>query len=215
MPAPVGFRRPSVVSVAACLALLAGVVPALGALEERIDPGKRARVTTSGAVQPAARPMGSSAFSQPRVIRLNEIPLRGAGVQDQRARVEVKETRAKTTLNPPRHEVTVVQREASRRQAGQMPASIPRLDRERFERMLQGYREGLARADSLLNPAITKDGRIVSLGDINRFANPRAALEAQGIPVRRAGEDSGAEAEEVPAGTPLPIPEAKNPAQTP
>jgi hypothetical protein len=213
----VSFGRFSIAGAWVCLAVAGWLATpaARAALEEKIDPTKRAPVSTSGAVQPAARPMKSSAFTNARIIRMNDIPLQPAAVQDRRANVVVTEGRSKTIISPARREVTVVQSDAPRHHASERPASIPRLDRERFERMLDDYSEGRIPANTLLNTAITQDGARVSLGDINRFASPRAALEAQGIPVIQAGggEPAGDGGAATPAdGTPVAIPETKNPA---
>jgi hypothetical protein len=136
---------------------------------------------------------------------MSEVPLRRATVDGNRATVEVKETRKKENVARPAARKKDVRTFATTR-ASDRPASIPRIDPERFRRMLREYEEGRVPAAGMLATEIKVGDENVDLSEINRYANPRAALEAQGIPVTPAGADAPAPSE----STPVPIPTEKN-----
>lgn len=173
--------------------------------DDPIDPTKRAPVSTAEAVKPAAKPDASGGVVRGRIIRMSEIPIRRSTLGDQRSSVQVKETRSKDrVIRPSARELAV--RKFDSHHASDRPAMIPRISAERFQRMLREYEENRVPATSWMGAEIELGDQRVGLAEINRFASPRAALEAQGIPVTTAG--SG---EATPSAAPtVPISEAQN-----
>jgi hypothetical protein len=190
--------------LAASLLASAPTVRALPKEGEQIDPTKRAPVSTANAVQPAATPVRGDGVVGGRVIRMNEIPVRRATSDQQRAAVTVREERKKDRVIRPSARANTARRVDVRR-ASDRPAAIPRINADRFQRMLREYEENRVPAAEMLHGDVRVEGD-VDLAEINRFVNPRATLEAQGIPVTPAGSGENA----APAATPVPVPQEKN-----
>ncbi|MGH8019239.1 MAG: hypothetical protein ACREIA_13285 [Opitutaceae bacterium] len=153
-----------------------------------IDPAKRARVSTSDAVRPSASMFQGDGVIGGRVIRMSEIPLKPAALGDQRANIRVAESREKKLVHTETRKFAVRPQDRDRRdRASDLPASIPRLSTDQFRKIIAAYEEGRVPASALLQAEIGAGENRVSIGDINRFADPRRALEEQGIPVRQAG----------------------------
>jgi len=184
------------VLVAAMVIAAAAPVCALPKKEDAIDPSRRAPVSTAGAVRPAATtPTGTGIVGDGRlpVARAN-IP--ASPVATPSAPIVVTETRPKTVKKPGVRKQATPRVFDSKRAADQ-PASIPRLDSERFRKTLTQYREGTKSAADLAHQRVRVGEQTVDLAEINRFANPRATLESQGIPVVSAGSADAAEASSV------------------
>lgn len=181
-------RALQLLSVGAWIAFGAARAFALPDVTKPVDATKRASVSTADAVQPAATPLKQNGAIGGRVIRMSEIPIRRAVVQDERAPIVLRESRDKNVIAPARRKFPV-NRDARVQLAAQLPASIPRLEPAQFRRMLSDYRNGRVPAAAQLNTEISVGEKRVSIGDINRFANPRRALEAQGIPVTSAASE--------------------------
>jgi hypothetical protein len=173
---------------AAIIGLLAGgpVAQALPNPDQPIDPSKRAPISTADAVRPAATPTNGNGVVNGRVIRMAEVPIQRAHVDGDRAPVEVRETRAKEQVTRPTAK-RITGRTVEVQRASDRPAAIPRIDRERFHRLLREYENDRMPAAAMIAGELQVGDQRVSLADINRFANPRAPLEAQGIPVVPAG----------------------------
>lgn len=191
----------------AIVALFAASAPAYALPDPNapIDPTKRADVSTADAVRPGDQKAPQSRTIPGRVVRMSEIPIRRAAVEEQRAPVQVRETRDKKIIQPERRDFSVRKNDRVRR-AENLPAALPRIDRKRFNRLLAEYQQGRVPADEMLHADIALGTRRASLDDINRFAGPRATLEAQGIPVVPAA--SG----ETPARHSAPVPLPQTPA---
>lgn len=188
--------RPAALLLAAVSAVALPRVDA--ALGKKLDPTKRASISTSSAVQPEANPALQSEISSPRVVRMSKVPIRPAAVSGDRAPIEVRDDREKRIITGDVKRPDV--RSVDRIRAGDRPAIVPALDRKKFREMIAAYESGGKPADEMLSATITVGGQELDLGEINRFANPRRALEAQGIPVIPAasGEEVASEAETVP-----------------
>ncbi len=195
------------VFLVAVLALGTGGQP-VGALpkpDEPIDPTKRAPISTANAVQPSATRIEGNGVVGGRIIRMSEIPIQHAAIEDQRAAVDVRETRKKDkVIKPSAKEITA--RSVEIRRASDRPAAIPRIDAEQFRHMLRAYEDNRVPAAELASGDIKVGKKRVTLADINRFADPRATLEAQGIPVTVAGSQDKAERN----SAPVPISQEKN-----
>lgn len=200
------FRRRALFCV--CFGCAITAAPALFALpdpNEPIDPTKRAPISTSNAIQPSAAPMQGNGVVPIRVIRMSEIPITRAPINTAtRAPVNVQETRAKKIITPTTRALKVKAQPHTFR-AGDLPASIPRLDPNRYRKLISAYQKGRVPADELLNTDVTLGNRRVSIGDINRYASPRAALEAQGIPVVPAASGPAPES----SSAPIPVSQEK------
>ncbi len=118
--------------------------------------------------------------------------MRGA-VQPGSARViNVAETRPKR-VQKGTVRATPAAREFSSRPAADLPQVVPRLEAGRYQKILTRYRAGHTRAADLRRAPVHRGEARVDLAEINRFANPRAALERQGIPVVSAGDSPAGE----------------------
>lgn len=201
---PLVKTRRALLAVLVGLCLAALPAQALPDPNKPIDPTKRAPVSTANAVKPAAMPKRGNGVVPGRVIRMSEIPIRRARVSDQQP-VAVREAREKKVVAPQRREFQVRRGQRTQR-ASDLPASIPRLPPEHFQTMLAAYETGRIPADAWQTIEVTPAGQRVSIGEINRFAGPRATLEAQGIPVTPAATQP-ASAE---TSTPVPVPAEKN-----
>jgi len=198
---PKAKARAGIAGIAMCAA---GVIAhALPDVNTPIDPAKRAPVSTSDAVRPSSTALQGDGVIGGRVIRMSSIPLKPAAIGDRRSAIQVAEAREKNVIRNETKQFDVRPRDRDRRQrAGDLPASIPRLSENQFQKIITAYEEGRVPAREFLQADIGAGDDRVSIGEINRYANPRRALEAQGIPVRQA-----ASAEEAPAGsTPVPLP---------
>jgi hypothetical protein len=136
---------------------------------------------------------------------MSEIPLHRATVDGARAAVEVRETRKKDNVMKPSARANTA-RKFDTQHVSARPAVIPRLDRERFQRMLREYEKNRVPASEMLNGDVVVGNETVDLADINRFVNPRAALEAQGIPVHAAGSTESP----APGSVTVPLSQEKN-----
>ncbi len=176
-------------SLASVVLLAAGPIGfALPNANTPIDPTRRARVSTSDAARPSATTFQGDGVIGGRVIRMSEIPLRPAAVGGQRAPVRVEESREKNLIRAETREFAVRPKDRDRRdRASDLPASIPRLSKDQFQKIIAAYEEGRTPASALLQAEVGAGDNRVTIGDINRYANPRRALEEQGIPVRQAG----------------------------
>jgi len=192
--------------VLAVAVVLAAARPACAALDKRndpIDPTKRAPISTSDAVRPAATmPAGNGVVGDGRVPTPRaSVP--ASSVSTPQASIVVSETREKQVRKPGVRKASASPvRTKDMRKASDLPASIPRLDRRGYEKTLTEYREGARRASDMTHHRVQVGDQTVDLSEINRFASPRATLEQQGIPVVPAGEQA-------PAGSgaaPVPIP---------
>lgn len=187
--------------------LLAGSLPAwaLPKKEDAIDPTKRAPVSTANAVRPAATPVNGNGVVGGRVIPMSEISIRRSSVDGARAAVDVRETREKDRVIKPTAKTNAA-RTVTITRAADRPAAIPRITAERFQHLLREYEDNRVPATAMIAGEIQVGDQRVSLADINKFSNPRATLEAQGIPVTTAG--SG----ETSASTSptVPVPQEKN-----
>ena len=186
----IALRQLAVLFVAAVVVIPARVDAALG---KKLDPTKRASISTTSAVQPKANPVIQTEVTSPRVVRMATIPIRPATVSGERAAIEVRDDREKRMITAEIQRPAV--RNVDRTRAGDRPAIIPALDRKRFREMIAAYKKGRTSANQMLNSTITLGGKEIDIGDINRFANPRRALEAQGIPVIPAASEQEAEPE--------------------
>lgn len=178
-------------TVATCL--LAGALPA-GALpkkEDAIDPTKRAPVSTANAVRPAATPINGNGVVGGRAIPMSEISVRRSSVDGARAPVDVRETRQKDRVIKPSAKANTA-RSVTITRAVDRPAAIPRINAERFQHLLREYEDNRVPATEMIAGEIRVGDQRVSLADINKFSNPRATLEAQGIPVTTAGSGASA-----------------------
>jgi hypothetical protein len=180
---------------AAVLLLAAPAVGlALPKVGQPIDPEKRAPISTSDAVRPGAAVLQGDGVIGGGMLRTSQIPLRPAAVSGERAPVQVTEARDKRMIRPDVQPVDVRARERDRRRAASdLPASIPRLSDGQFRGIVTAYQQGRTPAREMLVAEVGAGNREVSIGDINRYANPARALEAQGIPVRRAGASAASE----------------------
>jgi len=151
------------------------------ALGQKLDPTKRASISTTTAVEPQANPIFQSDVSSPRVVRMSKIPIRQATVSRDRAAIEVRDDREKRIITGEIKRPDL--RTVDGNRAGDRPAIIPALDQKRFREMIAAYENGRTPANEMLSSTITVGGKELDLGEINRFASPRRALEAQGIPV--------------------------------
>ncbi|WP_442889311.1 hypothetical protein [Congregicoccus parvus] len=168
---------------------------ALPKANQPIDPEKRAPISTRDAVRPGAAILQGDGVIGGGMLRTSQIPLRPAAVSGERAAVEVTEARDKRMIRPEVQPVDVRARERDRRRAASdLPASIPRLSDSQFRGIVTAYQQGRMPARDMLVAEVGAGNREVSIGDINRYANPARALEAQGIPVRRAGASAASEA---------------------
>jgi len=186
----IALRQLAVLFVAAVVVIPARVDAALG---KKLDPTKRASISTTSAVQPKANPVIQTEVTSPRVVRMATIPIRPATVSGERAAIEVRDDREKRMITAEIQRPAV--RNVDRTRAGDRPAIIPALDRKRFREMIAAYEKGRTPANQMLNSTITLGGKEIDIGEINRFANPRRALEAQGIPVIPAASEQEAEPE--------------------
>lgn len=182
------------------------MVFALPDVRTPIDPEKRARFSTRDAVRPSAMTPQGNGVVGGRIITPPEVAVGEAAIDGERAAIQVRETRDKTMIATDARPYPVrSDRDLRRSSASDLPASIPRLRPERFQRILTAYEKGRTPATEMLRAGIDTDEASVDIGEINRFANPRRVLEEQGIPVREAG--SG---EPPPAGaTPVPVSKEK------
>lgn len=185
-------------------------VRALPNPDEPIDPTRRAPISTADAVRPTSTALRGDGVIGARVIRMSEIPVRRAVVGNRRAPIVVRAEPADRVLRPSAETITA--REFASTRADEQRAPIPRLDPEQFRRLLREYENNRTPAAGMLAGEIEVGRQRVDLAEINRFANPRATLEAQGIPVIPAGSGVAPEAgsapvpisqeEAAPAGTP-------------
>lgn len=154
--------------------------------DDPIDPAKRAPITTNGAVQPSANtPRGDGVVPGGR-LPAARAAVSGVPIAVGAAPIAVRESRPK-----------VVNRPAVRSQPGPrsylvkspsgLPASIPRLDPQRYRKILAQYREGQQAAAAFTHRHVRRDRKAADMAAINRYAGPRATLEQQGIPVTSAG----------------------------
>lgn len=187
---------------------LAGM-PAARALPDPnapIDPAKRASVSTSNAVRPSATPIQGDGVIGGQTIRVSQIPLQPAAIGGERAAIQVTETRGKVVIEKETRRPAVRSSDRDpRHRASERPASIPRISGDRFQKILREYERGRVPAAALLQAEIGTGEQRVSIGDINRYANPRRALEAQGIPVTPAAGSEPPAAD----SAPVPIPAEK------
>ena len=200
-------RRSSLVLLVATGLLVGGTsAQALPKKDDPIDPAKRAPISTADAIRPAATPVKGDGVIGGRVVRMSEIPVNRATVGDERAAIAVRETRGKQNVRKPEARA-IAARTYHTTRAGDRPATLPRIDADRFRKMLHEYEKGRTPAAELVSGDIQIGRDRVSLADINRFASPRAALEAQGIPVTQAASS------DAPASTdsaPVPVAQEKN-----
>jgi hypothetical protein len=192
-------------SVIAGTLFLAGPICALPKPDEPVDPTKRAPISTSAAVKPAATRVKGDGVVNGRVIRMNEIPVRRSASTDKRVAVDVRETRKKDRVIKPSARA-IAARKIDVQRAADRPAAIPRIDAQRFQRMLREYERDRVPAAEMVSGEVQVGGDTVDLGEINRFVNPRATLEAQGIPVIPAGSAPSAES----TSEPVPVSQEKN-----
>ncbi len=190
---------PSLLVVAIVINTAAVLVHALPHPDDPVDPSKRAPISTKDAVRPAATtPAGSG------IVGDGKIPEKHASIQvastdKSRAPIVVSETKKKSVTKPAERGVKV-RRDFNSRHVSRLPSSIPRLDRERFGKTLAEYRQGKVPPSNLANLKVRVGKETVDMAEINRYANPRAALEAQGIPVTSAASGTA------PEGTPAVVP---------
>lgn len=175
--------------------------------DDPIDPSKRAPISTSDAVRPAANtPTGTGVVGDGRLpIARADVPV--SAIATPRAPVVVSESRDKTVRKPAVRKTSATRKPDSKR-AADLPASIPRIDRREFQKTLTEYRTGAKSASDMTHQRVRVGEKTVDLGEINRFASPRATLERQGIPVTTAGSQAGDE----PASAPVPVSEKDSPA---
>lgn len=184
---------------AAMIFAAAGPVRALHHPDDPIDPSKRAPVSTGDAVRPAATvPTGTGVVGDGR-IPIARAPVPTATVSTPKAPVVVTEAREKSVR---KHGVRKTSAAPARdvKRASELPASIPRLDRRSFQKSLAEYRTGAKSARDMTHQRLRVGEKTADLAEINRFANPRATLERQGIPVVSAGS----QAEPPPDSAPVP-----------
>ena len=163
-------------------------VPVSHALPKKIDPTKISPASGQGVMRPVSMSTtAGSPFANARIIRVDRVRTSEAREQRERAAIEVRETRSKDRVTVETRTLPVEPASANHRGAGDMRASIPRIDADRFARMVRDYEDGRIPADSLLREGAADDRAAVSIDDINKFASPRHTLEAQGIPVYEAG----------------------------
>ncbi|MBE2212531.1 MAG: hypothetical protein IAE82_01570 [Opitutaceae bacterium] len=184
---------------------VAAAVPVRADLDPRndpVDPTKRAPIATSDAVRPVAtQPVGTGAIGSGR-LPVVRAPVELSPVATSRAPVVVTETRAKSVKRPDvRRAGASTSRSSSVKRAADQRATIPQLDRERFQRTLSDYRRGVRSAADMTHQRVRVDGKTVDIGEINRYASPRATLERQGIPVVSAGGQGEAQTD----GAPIPL----------
>ena len=172
------------------LALLLGlggaVAQALPKVDQPIDASRAATLSPRDAkrVTPS-RPVGRKMKGSGRVPA-KAAPARTATLRTPQAPVVVAERRAKKMRSTPPVQQPTAVRSRSVKRAGELPAGVPRLEGGRFQRILSEYREGVRPARAQRIQIGTSQ---VGMAEVNRYADPRATLERQGIPVIRAGED--------------------------
>lgn len=179
----------------------AGRVCGLQHPDDPIDPSKRAPVSTGDAVRPAATvPTGSGVVGDGR-LPISRATVPASTVSTPRAPIVVTESHDKSVRKPGVRKPSASRKGDSKR-AGDLPATIPRLDRQEFHKTLSEYRTGAKPASDMRHERLRVGEETVDLGEINRFASPRATLERQGIPVVTAGSQQDSE----PAAAPVPVP---------
>lgn len=186
LPALLATRTLRAFPVLIAIVLVASRLAALPDPDEPVDPAKRAPISTRDAVRP-----GGSQPTDRGVVGEGRIPVTRARVPAaskaaSKRTVNPSETRPKCVRQVPVRAMTGA-REASSLRVAALPGSIPRLEAGQFKRILMGYRAGRTRAADLRHVPARHARDAIDLAAVNRFANPRATLEQQGIPVVPAG----------------------------
>lgn len=174
-------------------ALLAGTLAPAWALpraDEPIDASKRAPISTRDAVRPAASPPRGSGVVGDGRIPATQAPVPRTAVSVPRASISVSEQRAKAVRKPRLKQPEPAVRLAQARSAAARPAAVPRLEPNRYRKILTQYRDGSRSAAEFAEASVSVGTKRADLATINRYADPRATLERQGIPVVTAGSAS-------------------------
>ncbi|RME68262.1 MAG: hypothetical protein D6781_11365, partial [Verrucomicrobia bacterium] len=142
-----------------CLGLLASAAAPVRALPDPtqpIDPTRRAEISTKDAVRPGGGTVKGDGVVPLRVIRMSELPVRKVELPAHGRTPTVAEARPKVVIQKKnvRSPAAETRRRGEVKAARDMPASIPRLRRERFQKMITEYRRGRIPADAFLHDSI-------------------------------------------------------------
>jgi hypothetical protein len=157
------------------------------AAASEIDPTKKSDYSTSGAMKPGSTKLKKSRINTSQTVTTAEFSMKKTNLRGSGATITVEEAMKKQIITPDtrRHEVLKFDSDL----AAELPSTLPRIRRDDFQKMIREYERGNVPSNPFENAQVVIGGNLVSIGDINRFANPRRALESQGIPVTRAASD--------------------------
>jgi hypothetical protein len=157
------------------------------AAQEKVDPNRKSDYSTSGAMKPSEMKFKKAPINTSQSVKTPEVPIKRASLSGDGEKITVEEARQKQMITPQTRTMKVMKFDS--KTAASLPASIPRIRREDFQKLVREYEQGRVPSNPFMNAQVVVGGEMVSIGDINRFANPRSALEAQGIPVVRAAAE--------------------------
>lgn len=170
------------------------VQPVFAAVAKEVDPTKKSDYSTSDAMKPGSTKFKKSTINTSQTLSTAEFSMKKVNLRGSGATITVEEAMKKQIITPEMrlHEVLKFDSDL----AAELPSTLPRIRRDDFQKMIREYERGNVPSNPFENAEVVIGGNLVSIGDINRFANPRRALESQGIPVTKAASD---EANENPA----------------
>jgi hypothetical protein len=173
--------------VAAVYIAAQGVSFVATAAQEKVDLKKKSSYSTSGAMRPTEMKFKKAPINTSKSVKTPDVPIKRARLSGDGKKISVEEARKKQIITPQTRSMEVMTFDS--KTAVSLPASIPRIRREDFQKLVREYEQGRVPSNPFENAQVMIGGEMVGIGDINRYANPRSALEAQGIPVTRAATD--------------------------
>lgn len=176
--------------------------PVSGSVAQEIDPTKKSDYSTSDAMKPGSTKLKKARINTSQTVPMVEFSMKKTTLRGSGAPITVEEAMKKQVITPDTrlHEVLKFDSDL----AADLPSTLPRIRRDDFQKMIREYERGNVPSNPFENAEVVIGGNLVSIGDINRFANPRSALEAQGIPVTKAASEE--KKEDAPAQPSVVIP---------
>lgn len=154
-----------------------------------VDPRKKSDHSTSEAMKPSEMKFKKAPISTDRTVSVKDFPMKQVNLRGDRAPINVEEARKKQVIAPQTRMFEVMKFDSDK--VADLPSTLPRIRRDDFQKMIREYERGNVPTNPFENADVVIGGHRVSIGDINKFANPRHALEAQGIPVIEAASEEG------------------------
>jgi hypothetical protein len=149
-----------------------------------VDPTKKSDFSTSKAMKPSEMKFKKAPINTDRTVSVKDFQMKQANLRGDGAPINVEEARKKQMITPQTRMFEVMKFDSN--QVADLPSTLPRIRRDDFQKMMREYERGNVPTNPFENAQVVIGGNLVSIGDINQFANPRHALEAQGIPVTKA-----------------------------